>query len=141
MANRLKMAMVDAILRLLQRGWSYRRIGRELGIHRDTVARLAGKSKPAKAPLGAARKVTLTARDNQVEKHLPAQEGPFSRDGRADGGRLARNRRERFGALRDGGWEDRSAERRTATRDGPVLQPASSLFSNISVRHAVGLIA
>jgi transposase len=52
MANRLKMAMVDAILRLLQRGWSYRRIGRELGIHRDTVARLAGKSKPAKAPLG-----------------------------------------------------------------------------------------
>ena len=54
MANRLKMAMVDAILRLLQRGWSYRRIGRELGIHRDTVARLAGKSKPAKAPLGAA---------------------------------------------------------------------------------------
>jgi transposase len=53
MANRLKMAMVDAVLRLLQQGWSYRRIGRELGIHRDTVARLAGKSKPAKAPLGA----------------------------------------------------------------------------------------
>src|SRR5260370_16736561 len=53
MANRLKMAMVDTVQRLLEQGWSYRRIGRELGIHRDTVARLAGKSKPAKAPLGA----------------------------------------------------------------------------------------
>ena len=55
MANRLKMAMVDTVQRLLEQGWSYRRIGRELGIHRDTVARLAGKSKPAKAPLGADR--------------------------------------------------------------------------------------
>ena len=54
MANRLKMAMVDAVERLLQRGWSYRRIARELGIHRETVARLAGNSKPAKAPAGAA---------------------------------------------------------------------------------------
>src|SRR5258708_13818639 len=53
MANRLKMAMVDTVQRLLEQGWSYRRIGPELGIHRDTVARLAGKSKPAKAPLGA----------------------------------------------------------------------------------------
>jgi transposase len=55
MANRLKMAMVDTVQRLLEQGWSYRRIARELGIHRDTVARLAGKSKPAKAPLGADR--------------------------------------------------------------------------------------
>src|SRR5437016_10576973 len=46
------MAMVEAVLRLLQQGWPYRRIARELGIHRETVARLAGKSKPAKAPLG-----------------------------------------------------------------------------------------
>ena len=53
MANRLKMAMVDTILRLLQQGWSCRRIGRELGIHREPVARLARASKPAQAPLGA----------------------------------------------------------------------------------------
>src|SRR5437899_2773418 len=53
MANRLKMAMVDTVQRLLEQGWWYRRIARELGIHRDTVAGLAGKSKPAKAPLGA----------------------------------------------------------------------------------------
>ena len=53
MANQLKMAMADTVLQLLQRGWSYRRIARELGIHRETVARLARESKPAKAPLGA----------------------------------------------------------------------------------------
>jgi hypothetical protein len=48
------MAMVDTVLRLLKQGWSYRRIARELGIHRETVARLAAQSKPAKAPHGAA---------------------------------------------------------------------------------------
>jgi transposase len=53
MANRLKMAMVDTVQRLLNQGWSYRGIAAELGIHRETVARLARKSKPAKAPLGA----------------------------------------------------------------------------------------
>ena len=54
MANRLGMATIQAILSLRARHWSYRRIGRELGIHRETVARyvrLAG-SNPAKAPLG-----------------------------------------------------------------------------------------
>jgi transposase len=53
MANRLNMAMADTVLQLLQRGWSHRRIARELGIHRETVARLAQEAKPAKAPLGA----------------------------------------------------------------------------------------
>ena len=39
MANQLKMDMVNAILTLKQRGWSQRRIARELGIDRETVAR------------------------------------------------------------------------------------------------------
>ncbi len=39
MSNRLKMAKVHAIIGLLEQGWSYRRIGRELGVDRDTVAR------------------------------------------------------------------------------------------------------
>lgn len=69
MANQLKMAMVSAILTLQRRGWSGRRIARELGIDRETVARyinLPGAdakpatnappgsegSKPANAPLG-----------------------------------------------------------------------------------------
>lgn len=39
MANYLGMAQVHAIQALRVRGWSFRRIGRELGVHRDTVAR------------------------------------------------------------------------------------------------------
>jgi transposase len=37
--NRLKMAMNETILSLHQRGWSNRRIAKELGIDRDTVSR------------------------------------------------------------------------------------------------------
>jgi transposase len=50
MANQLKMAMIQAIIALLGRGWSYRRIARELGIHRETVARYArlNRERPAK---------------------------------------------------------------------------------------------
>jgi IS30 family transposase len=57
MANQLKMAMVNAIWTLKQRGWSNRRIARELGIDRETVARYVhiweSDSKPAtNAPTG-----------------------------------------------------------------------------------------
>jgi transposase len=39
MANLLSMAKIDSILTLHQRNWSIRRIAKELGLHRDTVAR------------------------------------------------------------------------------------------------------
>jgi transposase len=56
MANRLRMAWIESIQSLRQRGWSQRRIARELGINRETVARYlrsqAALSKPANAPLG-----------------------------------------------------------------------------------------
>jgi transposase len=56
MANVLKMALIEAILSLQRRGWSQRRIARELGIDRETVARHLRKasdsSKPANAPIG-----------------------------------------------------------------------------------------
>lgn len=69
MANQLKMAIVNAISTLKERGWSHRRIAKELGIHRETVARYANlwqsgskpateasigseDLKPAKAPTG-----------------------------------------------------------------------------------------
>ena len=53
MANQLKMAIIESIIALYQRGWSRRQIARELGLDRETVARhlrLAVKSKPASAP-------------------------------------------------------------------------------------------
>jgi len=37
--NRLKMANIDSIMTLHRRRWSIRRIAKELGVHRDTVAR------------------------------------------------------------------------------------------------------
>lgn len=65
MANQLKMATVHSILTLRSRGWSYRRIARELGVHRETVARYVeqaaanasgaegdASAKPANAPTG-----------------------------------------------------------------------------------------
>ena len=39
MSNRLKMANIHAIIGLLERDWSHRRIARELGVNRETVAR------------------------------------------------------------------------------------------------------
>jgi transposase len=57
MANRIKVATENAILALWRRGWSFRRIARELGVHRDTVSRhvrvAEGESKPAISTAGA----------------------------------------------------------------------------------------
>jgi transposase len=55
MSNLLQVAVIDTILSLHQRGWSHRRIARELGVHRETVARYlrqASAPKPALAPIG-----------------------------------------------------------------------------------------
>ena len=57
MANVLKVAVVHAIIGLLGQGWSYRRIARELGVHRETVARYdrlkqTAGSKPANVTAG-----------------------------------------------------------------------------------------
>ena len=51
MANQLKMDKVQAIHALKRQGWSNRKIARELGIHRTTVAEYL-KSKPTKVPIG-----------------------------------------------------------------------------------------
>src|SRR5437868_6063914 len=56
MANRLEMAMIQAIQQLHAAGLSRRAIARRLGVHRETVARLLRQSqpdpKPASAPSG-----------------------------------------------------------------------------------------
>ena len=56
MSNHLKLAMIDLILSLRRKGWSQRRIARELDLNRETVARYLrqarGDPKPAIAPPG-----------------------------------------------------------------------------------------
>ena len=54
MGNYLKMADKQRILALLELGWSYRRIQRETGVDRETVARYDPRRepKPAKVPTG-----------------------------------------------------------------------------------------
>ena len=57
MANILKMAKIHAIIGLLEQDWPHRRIARELGVHRETVARYdrlrkANGSKPAISTAG-----------------------------------------------------------------------------------------
>jgi len=53
MPNRLKMSKVQSILALRQQGWQVTRIARELGIHRQTVARcIRDHSESTQAPTG-----------------------------------------------------------------------------------------
>ena len=49
--NRLTLSLQHSIVTLSQRGWSARRIARELGINRETVGRHL-KPKPAKVTTG-----------------------------------------------------------------------------------------
>lgn len=56
MANQLRVAQIHSILTLYERGWSCRRIARELGVHRETVSKYVRRGvdppEPATAPTG-----------------------------------------------------------------------------------------
>ena len=83
MANQLKMAMVNAILTLKQRGWSQRRIARELGIDRETVARYVhlhrADPKPAtNAPTGSEGSKPATNAPTGPIDHEIQKTGPES---------------------------------------------------------------
>ena len=58
MGNYLKMADIQRVRALLELGWSYRRIARETGVHRETVARYDPRriSKPANPTAGSGAK-------------------------------------------------------------------------------------
>ena len=80
MANQLRMAVQQAILVLGARGWSQRRIARELGVHRETVARYLkisrGDSAKADSGGGGPSGSTGASSDDRPERALPTEGGP-----------------------------------------------------------------
>jgi len=80
MANRLKMAEVYAILALWERGWSFRRIARQLGVHRETVSRYVraaeAAAKPAKPPPGPEGEQATAVADSTAGSGPPAGSRP-----------------------------------------------------------------
>jgi transposase len=101
MANRLKMAVTETIQTLRRRGWSARRIARELGVDRETVSRhlqaspfdsnaaiapsgsavAADGSNAANAPSGSGDPIPLELPSVSAESVAPTP-GPPSRVGR-----------------------------------------------------------
>lgn len=81
MANRLRMAEVKAIPALHARGWSCRRIDRELGVHGYTVRRyvrragLGGSPSPPAPPEVENRPNLPTGSDGQNQPNPPAGSG------------------------------------------------------------------
>lgn len=80
MANRLRMAKTQAIIGLLEQGWYHRRIARELGVHRETVARYdrlrkAGSLKPTISTPG-----TPPPETSKPAISTPGSEGSFLSD-------------------------------------------------------------
>jgi len=82
MANRIKMAVEQSIVVLDERGWSYRRIARELGIHRETVSRYVHLARagpePAKVAAGnvssdSSKPAKVTAGSDGSESSKPAK--------------------------------------------------------------------
>lgn len=100
MANQLKVADVLAIRALLERGWSQRRIARELGVHRETVARYARG--PGPVPVGGGPEAPKPA------KAPPGSDGPGG-VGNADGSGSDRESKPATSAHRVAGVDDASA--------------------------------
>ena len=93
MANRLKMAKVHSIQTLHARGWSQRRIARELGIHRETVARyvqfaIGGQRDGPESPSAACQNRPNPPTGSEVDEAA----GPGGIEMRADGSVAAQNR-------------------------------------------------
>ncbi|MCP4602903.1 MAG: IS21 family transposase [Proteobacteria bacterium] len=82
MANQLKMATVETIWTLKERGWSQRRIAKELDINRETVARYLKSQPPDSKPATNAPTGSLDAKPANAPigstTQPPIQSGPKS---------------------------------------------------------------
>jgi len=80
MPNQLKMSKIQSIIALRQQGWSFTRIGNELGLHRQTVAHYVREhSKSTEASLGSEdRKSTEAPLGSVDSKSTKAPRHSFS---------------------------------------------------------------
>jgi transposase len=76
MANQLKMALQQSIITLAGRGWSFRRIARELGVHRETVARYARLNTEAAEAERAKPAISIIGSDATAPTHSITGAGP-----------------------------------------------------------------
>ncbi len=90
MSNQLSMDTVQAIHTLRAQGWSLRKIARELGIHRSTVAAHLA-SKPAKVPTGSEAKVP-TGSEGQLPAGSEDLREALEDDSEKDESELSRSR-------------------------------------------------
>jgi transposase len=83
MANRLRMALIETIITLRRRGWSRRRIARELGVDRETVTRhLRGATEASNATIAPPGSKPVEAESN-------ATNAPIGSPGPEDGAEAA----------------------------------------------------
>ena len=79
MSNHLKVAMIDIISSLHRKGWSQRRIARELGIARETVARYLKQVRPAPKPANAPPARSARTSSQNQPMRPPARMSSISR--------------------------------------------------------------
>jgi hypothetical protein len=92
MSNSLKVSLQTTIYSLHERGWSRRRIARELGIDRETVGRYLRLAKPAISTAGleeAGSKTSISTAGNGVGRKSQC-EPPARSDHGQGGGRAQR---------------------------------------------------
>ena len=70
MGNYLTMADIQKIKALHELGWGYRRIQRETGVHRDTVARYDPRRDPKPAKVSTGSTSSCEAHRDYIEKAL-----------------------------------------------------------------------
>ena len=80
MANQLKMATRNAIIVLWRRGWSHRRIARELGVHRETVSRYVKHAREEDEP---AKPAKVTPGTEAASGSKPAKVTPGNTSARS----------------------------------------------------------
>lgn len=78
MANRIKMAVEQSIMVLDERGWSYRRIARELGIHRETVSRYVHLARAGPEPAEVLRRHRDWNGEKKISGSASCREQPLT---------------------------------------------------------------